>query len=76
MKLKQTIVEQLQKDRIFRAKIGDALGFTDVWIDRLIVANKDNGPLTTIKSILVIREELGLTDLEILEEETALANSK
>lgn len=69
MKLKQTIIGQLQKDRIFRVKIADALGFTEVWIDKLIAANKDNGPLTTIKSILVIREETGLSDSELLEEE-------
>lgn len=70
MKLKQTIIERLQKDRIFRVKIADALGFTEVWIDKLIGTNKDNGPLTTIKSILVIREETGLSDSQILEEET------
>ena len=39
-------------------------------VDRWLSENEDNGFLTTAKSIQVIKEELGLTDDEILEEET------
>lgn len=70
MKLKQTILELLLANRTHRLKLADGLGFTEVWIDRLIAANKENGPLTTAKSLKVIREETGLSDSEILEEET------
>lgn len=76
MKLKQSIIDRLQKDRLFRAKIADALDFTEVWIDRLIIANKDNGPLTTVKSVIVIRQETGFTDSEILEEEIETSTVK
>lgn len=48
-----------------------ALGFTELWINKLISANKDNGPLTTAKSLQVIRQETGLADSEILEEAVA-----
>jgi hypothetical protein len=50
------------------------LGFTELWIGKLIEANKENGPLTTIKAVGIIKKETGLTDDEILdeEEETAL----
>lgn len=69
MKLKQTILSQLNQDRMFRLKIADGLGFTEIWIDKLIEANKNNGPLTTAKSLQVIRKELGITDDQILQEE-------
>lgn len=45
------------------------LDFTELWINKLIAANKNNGPLTGAKALQVIREETGLTDSEILEEE-------
>lgn len=49
------------------------LDFTELWINKLISANKDNGPLTTVKAIQIIKEETGLVDDEILEAETATA---
>lgn len=45
-----------------------ALGFTQVWIVRLALKNKKNGPLTTPNALRVIREKTGLGDNEILEE--------
>lgn len=68
MKLRQTIITKLLQDRAFRLKVAMALSFSEVWIDKLIEANKDNGPLTTAKSLQVIREETGLTDNDILKE--------
>jgi hypothetical protein len=47
-----------------------ALGFTELWVNKLIEANKENGPLTTAKSIQVIREETGLAQKDILKEDT------
>lgn len=70
MKLKQTILQRLLESRPFRLKLAVDLNFSEVWVDRLITANKDNGPLTTAKAIQVIKQETGLADSEILEEET------
>jgi hypothetical protein len=51
-----------------RLKLASALAFTETWIRECINANKDNGPLTTMKAIQIIREETGLNDSQILEE--------
>lgn len=55
--------------RPIRMSLALALGFSEVWINKLVDHNKDNGPLTTAKSLQVIREETGLLDSEILTEE-------
>jgi len=68
MILKQHIIEALIKDRELRLRIAMALDFSEQWIDRVVSANKKNGPLTTASAMKVIREELGLEDSEILEE--------
>lgn len=57
------------KDQPSRLKLALALGFSEQWINRVVAANKHNGPLTTASALKVIREETGLTDSEILEEE-------
>jgi len=46
-----------------------ALDFTELWVSKLLVINKENGPLTTAKALQVIQEETGLGNEEILEEE-------
>lgn len=45
------------------------LNFTELWINKLIEANKDNGPLTTVRAISIIKKETGLKQDEILEQE-------
>ena len=68
MKLTEKAIAALSsRDTVL--KLALALGFTEVWIDRLIRKNKENGTLTTAKALQVIREETGLSDQEILEEE-------
>jgi hypothetical protein len=57
-------------NRDIRLKLALGLSFSETWIRDLISVNKDNGPLTTAKSLQVIREETGLTDSEILEAQT------
>lgn len=57
------------KDQAARLKLALALKFSQQWIDKVVDANKPNGPLTTATALKVIREETGLTDAEILEEE-------
>lgn len=68
MKLTKAVIKKLDTTR--RLKLAIALGFSEQWINRLVDTNKNNGPLTTIKALQLIREETGLTDAEILEEST------
>lgn len=55
-------------------KLALALGFTEVWINRLIQKNKENGDLTTAVALKVIVEETGLNHSEILEEGAEVVN--
>lgn len=57
-------------DQATKLKLALALGFTEYWINKLIEANKPNGPLTTMKALSVIKENTGLDDKEILVDET------
>lgn len=56
-----------------RLSIALALGFSEQWVVRLIDMNKENGPLTTVKALQVIREQTGFKDSEILEEQKIAA---
>lgn len=56
-------------NRNSRLKLAIKLGFGEAWIKAVIKENKDNGPLTTMAAMQVIREETGLMDSEILEAE-------
>lgn len=68
MRLSEKAIELIDNKTI-HSKLALALNFTDTWIRGLVSKNKDNGPLTTMKAIEVIREETGLTDEDILERE-------
>lgn len=68
MKLSNIALERIS-DRKVLLQLALALDFTEQWMRRVIENNKDNGPLTTAKALQTIREETGLTDAEILEEE-------
>lgn len=72
MKLSKKAIKGI-KNQACRLKLALAMGFSEQWITKVIDANKQNGPLTTIKAMQVIREETGLTDSEILEEEKVSA---
>jgi hypothetical protein len=69
MKLNNEIIALLTGSRDMRLALCSALGFTELWIDKLIEKNKVNGPLTTAKSLEVIRKETGRADANILSEE-------
>jgi len=78
MKLKETVQAIIgnqndYKAKVIRTRIALALNFTEFWVGRCIKANKDNGPLTTMAAIEIIREETGLEDSEILEEADQIA---
>jgi len=74
MKLTKKAIKRI-KEQAPRLKLALALGFSEQWIVKVIDANKANGPLTTATALRVIREETGLTDSELLEEEEAHAGS-
>jgi hypothetical protein len=74
MKLTRKAIKGI-KDHGARLKLALALGFSEQWIVRVIGANKSNGPLTTATALKVIRQETGLKDAEILEEEPVKAGS-
>jgi hypothetical protein len=71
MKLTKTAIETL--DRPLRLDLALALGFSETWINRLVEANKDNGPLTTAKSLQVLRDKTGMQDSQLLEETNEIA---
>lgn len=66
MKLTANAILAIDKPDI-RLKLALGLAFSETWVRSLIAANKDNGPLTTAKSLQVIREETGLVDDDILD---------
>lgn len=68
MKLKKQIIKRLSDDRSLRLSLAMGLDFTELWIERLVKANKNNGPLTTESSLKVLREELKISNDQILEE--------
>lgn len=72
MKLTRKAIKAIDKQDI-RLKLALALGFSEQWIIKVIGANKANGPLTTAASLKVVRQETGLTDSEILNEERVSA---
>jgi hypothetical protein len=53
----------------FKKDMAEKLNTSDNSLYRWINDNEENGPLTTMKSLQLIREETGLNDGQILEEE-------
>jgi hypothetical protein len=72
MKLTERAIGLINNRRII-LKLALVLDFTELWINKLIAANKEDAALTSATALKVIREETGLTDSEILEEEKATA---
>lgn len=71
MKLSKKAIKKIDKKAVLRLAL--ALGFTELWVSRLIKRNKLNGPLTTPSALAVIREATGLEDNDLLESEPATA---
>lgn len=63
-------------NQTIRLRLGLALGFSERWVIEMHKANKSNGPLTTAAALKVIREETGLEDSEILEENELMGEQK
>lgn len=56
-----------------RLQLATGLQFSETWIRSLILANKENGPLTTAKALHVIKENTGMAFEEILEDTNVTA---
>lgn len=74
MKLSERAINAINTRPVI-LKLALALDFTELWINKLIAANKEDAALTSATAMKVIREATGLTDAEILEEEKEPANS-
>lgn len=59
-------------DREIVLALALALDFSELWINKCIVANKDNGPLTTATAVSVIREKTGFSETEIFDESNGI----
>jgi hypothetical protein len=57
--------------KITRTKLALTLNYTESWVRRCILENKDNGPLTTFAALQIIGEDTGLSQEQILVEDGA-----
>lgn len=53
--------------KAIRTLIALRLNFTEAWVGLRIKQNKENGPLTTMAAVEVIRKETGWDDEDILD---------
>lgn len=67
MRLSTEAITAINKPEV-RIRLALELKCGDASISRYIKKNEDNGPLTTVGALKVIRQETGLSDLKILEE--------
>lgn len=67
MKVKQELLDRIN-NVASRKRISDKLGIGDQMLYKHIRANNDNGPLTKMRAVIAISEEIGIDVTEILEE--------
>lgn len=65
MKLTKQALDKIDNPVVI-AELQKALDFSELWVKRLILQNRVNGPLTTFAALSVIRRETGLPDDKIL----------
>lgn len=65
MKLTKKAIKAIN-NKTMHSKLALALNYTEAGIKKLIVNNKNNGPLTTFTALETIRQETGLADKDIL----------
>lgn len=66
MKLSTKAISKIDRTAILQLCL--ALNFTELWVNKLVERNKDNGPLTTAKAVQVIHEITGIDESEVLED--------
>lgn len=74
MKLKKIVLMAVKGDRTIRKRIKEVLGISEPTLYRILTENDDD--LTKAAVMQVIREETGLSDSEILEEEGEVERAK
>jgi len=63
MKLKDTVIQRiLETGSDLSLNLAKVLGFTQDWIKKLAKKNDNNGPLTTMAAIDVIKQDMDTTD--------------
>jgi len=75
MKLSTIALQNINKTPI-RLKLALELGCTERWISRLIKDNETDSDLTKASAVRVIREETGMVDTDILEQEPVNEGTK
>lgn len=70
MKLTNKAIAEIKTNRRLKNRLALDLEKSGYTVERWISENEDNGFLTTAKALQIIKEETGLTDDQILEEET------
>lgn len=73
MKLRETIRREVKSNQRLKARLALVFGKSVFTIERWISENEANGDLTKAAALDIIREELDLTDGEILETEVKAA---
>lgn len=71
MKIKADVLAQIAENNQLKARLSGELNKSSFTIHKWITDNHEN--LTLAASLKIIREELNLTDAQILEEETKAA---
>lgn len=72
MRLTKKALGAINKKDI-RLKLALSLDCTEQWVIKMIVANKNNGPLTTASALDVIRQETKMKDDQILDKQKVVA---
>lgn len=73
MKLTQKAIDAIRNNKRARARLQLDLDKSEYTINKYIADNEVNSMLTTATALQVIRQETGLSDSEILEDEKAVA---
>lgn len=68
MKLTQKALDAINNRAVILA-LALGLDFSELWVNKLIEANKENSALTTALALSIIKKETGLTEADILEAE-------
>lgn len=67
MKLTKNAISAIKSNKRVRARLQLELDKSEFTIARYLINNEDNGLLTTVAALSIIRQETGLTDSQILE---------
>lgn len=68
MRLSQKALQQINTTQV-RLRLAMQFDCTERWISQLIKENQSDGDLTKASALQIIREQTGLNDTEILEED-------